>query len=80
VQNRSGYDWSRLVNSGSDDSAVSDRAEGTFMTREFGIVCMDVNGLGKAAQSNQEDSQKSQRSGELPSTSGGINQSSLDSR
>jgi len=54
VQNRGGYDWSWLVDSGSDHSAVSDRAEGTFMTGKFGIVCMDVNGLDEAAEGHQK--------------------------
>jgi hypothetical protein len=49
VQNRGGYGWSWLVDGGADDSAVSDRAEGTFMTGKFGVVSMDVNGLGEAA-------------------------------
>jgi hypothetical protein len=49
MQNRGGYDRSRLVDGGSDDSTVSDGAEGTFMTGKFGIVRMDVDGLGKAA-------------------------------
>jgi hypothetical protein len=54
VQSRRGYDWSRLVDGGSDDSAVSDGAEGTFMTGKFGIVSMDVDSLGKAAEGDQK--------------------------
>ena len=58
MQNRGGYDWGWLVDGGSNHSAVSDRAEGTFMTGKFGIVCMDVDGLGESAEGDQEDSQE----------------------
>jgi hypothetical protein len=49
VQNRGGYDWSWMVDGCPDDSAVSDGAQGTFMTRKLGIVGVDVDSLGEAA-------------------------------
>lgn len=70
MQNRGSYNRSWLIYRGSDHSAVSDRAERTFVTGELGIVSVDVDGLGEAAQCDKKDSQKRQRSGELPSVSG----------
>ena len=58
MQNRGGYDWSWLIDGGSDHSAVSDGAEGAFMTGELGIVSMDVDGLGEAAECDQKDSEE----------------------
>ena len=57
MQEGSGYDWSRLVDGGANDSTVSNRAEGTFMTGKFGIVSMYVDSLGEAAECDQEDSE-----------------------
>ena len=52
VKNRCGYDWSRLVDGGPDDSTVSDGANRAFMTGEPGIVSMDVDSLGEATEGN----------------------------
>ena len=54
MQNRGGYNGSRVVDGGPDHSAVSDGAERTFMTGELGIVSMDVDGLGKATEGNEK--------------------------
>ena len=49
MQSRGGYDWSRLVDGGANDSAVSEGADGTFMTGKFRTVSVDVDSLGEAA-------------------------------
>jgi hypothetical protein len=58
MQNRGGYDGSRLVAGGANHSTVSNRADRAFVTGEFGIVGVDVDGLGEAAKCDQEDSQE----------------------
>jgi hypothetical protein len=54
MQSRGGYDWSRLVDGGANDSAVSEGADGTFMTGKFRTVSVDVDSLGEAAEGDQE--------------------------
>jgi len=54
VKSRGGYDWSWLVDGGPNHSAVSDGAEGTFMTGEPGIVSVDVYSLGEATEGNEK--------------------------
>ena len=58
MQSRGGYDGSRLVDSGANDSAVSDGADGAFMTGKLGTVSVYVDSLGEAAQCDQEDSEE----------------------
>ena len=62
MQSRGGYDWSRLVDGGANDSAVSDGADGTFMTGKLGTVSVYVDSLGEAAEGNQEHANQAQTS------------------
>jgi len=55
VQERGGYDRNRFVDGCANHSTVSDRANGTLVTGEPGIVSVDVDSLGEAAEGNEKD-------------------------
>ncbi len=60
-QLREGEHRRRLIGNTDDGARVGYRAQRTLVAGEFGIVSVDVDGLGKSAERDQQNSGQSQK-------------------